>query len=631
MGACVMHRFIGLIARFKRDERGAFAVMFGLMAIVLIAMGGAVVDYVTLEQTRNRAQIALDAAALALQPEIFEDTPNEEQIRADAEALLINRIGDPTIQISVDPVTINVEQGSLYLRARMTVPTLFITLVGVDELDAQIQSEATRRMLDLEIAMVLDNSGSMGATTYNSTTRRWESRMDHLKEAAACLTNIVYFGDVDDACDRTFTVTEAMDNVNVAIVPFTIMVNIGTGYANRPWLDWTGASSEAARTFGGAVDRRTLFSAVGASWRGCVEARVAPYDTDDTEPLTTETKFVPMFSPDPAFNMAGYTTWPWQFNNSWNSSTAYQHGYNFNNYLASDLGGTCEQTYCQRTVTQRTCSQDWSGNYRCTGSTTTRYDRVTNGVSTNLGTTSCIPGTQAIGRETRSQSGSTITTVTRFSSLTERQLQERICKYSGQTVTDSANFGPNAYCPDVTLMPLTEDPDDVYDKIDDMRADGGTNIQQGTVWGLHALTNTEPLTEGLSLEDNAVSKVMIVMTDGFNEPDYRPYSQTWNGTAIYGAWGFRKDGRLGGANAHFSKPDVTAEMNARTLATCQSAKDMDIIVFTVGLNPPDNTTREMLEDCSSGAGYFFFPATAAELTDDFRTIAEQLAPLRLAL
>ncbi|NGP17361.1 TadE/TadG family type IV pilus assembly protein [Devosia aurantiaca] len=65
-----MSQFTKLLRRFGRDERGVFAVIFGLMAIVLIALGGAVVDYVSLEQTRARAQTALDAAALALQRDI---------------------------------------------------------------------------------------------------------------------------------------------------------------------------------------------------------------------------------------------------------------------------------------------------------------------------------------------------------------------------------------------------------------------------------------------------------------------------------------------------------------------------------------------------------------------------------
>jgi Flp pilus assembly protein TadG len=49
-----MRQFSNLIGRFRRDERGAFAVIFGLMAIVLVALSGATVDYVSLEQMRNR-------------------------------------------------------------------------------------------------------------------------------------------------------------------------------------------------------------------------------------------------------------------------------------------------------------------------------------------------------------------------------------------------------------------------------------------------------------------------------------------------------------------------------------------------------------------------------------------------
>ena len=48
--------------------------LFGLMAIVLVAMAGAGVDYIQVEQVRSRSQIALDAAALALQPQIYSKT-----------------------------------------------------------------------------------------------------------------------------------------------------------------------------------------------------------------------------------------------------------------------------------------------------------------------------------------------------------------------------------------------------------------------------------------------------------------------------------------------------------------------------------------------------------------------------
>ncbi len=44
-----------LVRRFWRDERGAFAVIFALMAVVLVAMGGSAVDFTVLQQARTRA------------------------------------------------------------------------------------------------------------------------------------------------------------------------------------------------------------------------------------------------------------------------------------------------------------------------------------------------------------------------------------------------------------------------------------------------------------------------------------------------------------------------------------------------------------------------------------------------
>ena len=40
-----MRRFTDLLKRFRRDESGAFLVIFALLAIVLIATSGAVVDF----------------------------------------------------------------------------------------------------------------------------------------------------------------------------------------------------------------------------------------------------------------------------------------------------------------------------------------------------------------------------------------------------------------------------------------------------------------------------------------------------------------------------------------------------------------------------------------------------------
>ncbi len=95
------------------------------------------------------------------------------------------------------------------------------------------------------------------------------SRISTLKTAAACATTILFYGDVTDTCAKLGN-PKVADNVSIGIVPFTVMVNIGTQYKDETWLDWTGKSEVArinfddddneATPFAGPVDRRALFA-----------------------------------------------------------------------------------------------------------------------------------------------------------------------------------------------------------------------------------------------------------------------------------------------------------------------------------------------------------------------------------
>ena len=128
----MLHRFKGLLKRFQRDERGAFLVLFGVLAIVLIATSGAVVDFTQIEQARTRAQNALDAAALGLQPHVFDTAPTwtVDDFKREGSLLLTERLADSNITAEVTGATINVRNGQLILNAEITVPTAFVSLVG---------------------------------------------------------------------------------------------------------------------------------------------------------------------------------------------------------------------------------------------------------------------------------------------------------------------------------------------------------------------------------------------------------------------------------------------------------------------------------------------------------------------
>ena len=152
-----MQKFLDLLKRFHNDERGAFLALFGVLAIVLIATAGATVDFTSVQNARTRAQVALDAAALALQPKIYSTAyANEAAMELDiknlAKALLIDRLNDPKITIVGDLVAdADKDPGTLTLTVKLNAPLYFVALVGVKEMNMTIVSQATKGSQDLEV------------------------------------------------------------------------------------------------------------------------------------------------------------------------------------------------------------------------------------------------------------------------------------------------------------------------------------------------------------------------------------------------------------------------------------------------------------------------------------------------
>jgi Flp pilus assembly protein TadG len=594
-----------LLKRFRSDESGVFAVFFGLLAVVLIATAGAVVDYTKFEQARARAQDALDAAALGLQPTIYERNVSEATLGQQAQRLVVERLADSDVEATIESVQIDKTEGSLKLSARITVPTAFVLLVGVSELDAVVAARATRRKRNIEVMFVLDQSNSMNQS----------SRMQNLVAATKCAVNILF----SNACNDG-SLNGANENVRAGVVPFTMLVNIGAGNANASWIDRTGASDIAndnfdddddeSSPFTGSFDRIALFDEINnVRWGGCVEARRSPYDTDDTEPSTSNpaTLFVPLFAPDE----------PTGFNNS---------------YVA-DAPSSCDRTgTCTFTETRTNCNNAGTS---CSGSTT--YSSLF--IGTDDPPPSCTCPTS--GAYTQTLTGPnknkirTRTWVCPFSyspaGLSARELQERICKYTNSTASGVSTVsarGPNSDCPANAITPLSDRKSTVISSINSMASQGGTNIHAGTIWGFHALSPTQPFTEGLPYAEN-VSKVMIIMTDGENTA-YQ--TNNMNGSSYYSFYGYPWNERMG--NMSSTDAALETEMDTRTVTTCRNAKDAGIQIYTVGLGTEQTSNpakvQAMLRNCSSGDGYYYFPTEPRELVDVFTDIANQLSKLRLA-
>jgi Flp pilus assembly protein TadG len=216
-----MQRILELLKRFRSDERGAFLVLFGVLAIVLVATSGAVVDYTSIEQARTRAQVALDAAALGLQPEIYA-TGAVASIKTKAQNLLVQQLNTSAAEswsicaeqaippcAEIDDVIIDTTQGTLHLEARLKIPTAFVALIGFPSLDARLMAESTRGSVDVEVAVALDITGSMKG-----------QKIEDLKTATKDLIDIV----VQDLQKPTYS--------RVALVPYSMAVNVGSHAAD---------------------------------------------------------------------------------------------------------------------------------------------------------------------------------------------------------------------------------------------------------------------------------------------------------------------------------------------------------------------------------------------------------------
>lgn len=524
-----MVALLRLLRSFSRDDRGVFAVVFGLIAVVLIATAGSTVDYIRIQQARTTIQVLLDAAALALQREIY--SGSEAEISEKAERLLLERSRETGIDVAITSVEIRREEGALRLAATVSIETAFVTLVGVHRLSAFVLSEASRERLSLEIAMVLDNSGSMATG----------SRMGHLKSAANKASTI-FFNDMNPDSPDVF----------VGVVPFTQFVNVGRQYANAAWIDRFGLSEIAddnlvvdANSPQTGFNRIELFGRLrNAPWRGCVEARAYPLDTNDDVPEASrpDTLFVPAFAPDEP-----------------DAQDRYGRDLYNNSYLADQ---------------PRQCAPPPNG-----------------------------------------------------SSYSQRVLQERMCKYTNASVTKASMTqaqGPNADCPNNPLTPLTSSSQTIIQAIASMTPQGGTNIAQGAVWGLHLLSENEPFAAAPFAPDNR--KVMILMTDGDN---FHSASPNMNGARFYTAYGYPYNSRLGQLGDSTQK--LQGFMDARLLETCQNAKGLGIVVYTIGLAVARTETEKILQSCSSGEGYWFLPQQPNELDAIFEQIAGQLAELRLTM
>ena len=202
-GQKVENRIATAARAFLRREEGTAAPLLAIGLLALIGAAGLAFDSGRGFLMQSQLSQAVDAAALAGGRSLKKggDSDHKEQIikyfRANlADGFLGASIADPDINVNEDGDEIEVVASAM-------VPTTLMQVLGFQEMEVSARAVVSRTLKGLEIAMVLDNSGSMKG-----------GKLSDLKVATTTLLDTLYGTDNE------------VEDLHVSLVPFTARTNL---------------------------------------------------------------------------------------------------------------------------------------------------------------------------------------------------------------------------------------------------------------------------------------------------------------------------------------------------------------------------------------------------------------------
>lgn len=301
-----MMRFGHWIRRFATARNGGVALMFALAMPPMTMLAVCGLDLQRASSVKRSLQDALDAATLAAARS--NETTDDGIRRVGMQALHANLAQFPYVILDESAEVTNFsldDDGSVTGTAHVDVDTLAAGAFLGDSLDVVAGSLVYRASRRVEVALVIDNTGSM-----NSYGR--------LPAAQAAAINLV------ERLEAASEHSIEQDAVRVSLVPFSDTVRPHAGFSSQSnrtgasslgWLtrspNHTGATGSTG-LFSSGVDRFQLLDDMRIGWGGCVESRPYPYDVRDTAPSNANqaTMFVPYFNPDsPDSNTINDNNW----------------------------------------------------------------------------------------------------------------------------------------------------------------------------------------------------------------------------------------------------------------------------------------------------------------------------------
>jgi len=589
---------------FVPNEKGNVAMLFALACLVIFPLVGFAIDFSRTIVDKHKLQMATDSAVLAA---AHDGQMTPEQRTAIIESY-VNHLEEELGREIDYSIAMN-DEGLVSLTTRLRVNTTISKIMGRDYIDVTVQSDAIEGGSDIEVAVILDVTGSMAG-----------SRILALREAANELVTAVVHEEQEPYYSKA------------SIVPYSAAVNVG---------------SYLTTVRGAAVP--------------AVNISAAAWQTGLPKLIVGASKTNPVTITSPAHGLVnGDTVWisgvngMTQINNrvftvsSSTVNTFRLSGVNGSSYSDYSSGGTirkCLETGCRVRVTanghglangehvvingvngmteiNRTGNQTWVVNNPTTDTFVLNSTVGPNyGTYTSGGRAWCTRYGCEYFRHTSQSGGQRVYRVT--GCVTERTGDDA---FTAAPPSDSpVGFhypSASSNCPVNQLVPLTSDRNLLSSSINALTTNGTTAGNIGAEWGWYTLSpdfgaifpaDSVPA----AYNEPRMQKFAVFMTDGeFN-------TAHCNGV-------LSQDSAVSSSGERINCNATNGTSFAQFAEQCTGMKNNGVKIYTVGFEVGGSTTvRDALIACASGPQNAYFATGAEELTSVFQQIARSINEVRL--
>lgn len=605
-----------LMTRFAQAKRGNVAIIAALAIIPIVTVAGFALDFQMTVTKKSKVQYAIDGAVLSAVKSL-EANKTKDEVTAEANAYFKEILGlanDTFLDCSPLNMIFAEDNEELEARVHCTNDTTLSKVAGKHYMEFNVSSAATYGQGSLEVAMVLDITGSMSGT-----------RITALKEASHDFVDIV----IQDVQVPFYS--------KASIVPYSVAVNVGT------FADQARGAVKGGKSISGAAwqdGASKSISGITKSNPGVVTASNHGFQNGDTVYITGVNGMTQ--ANNRSYTVANPTTNTFQLKSR---STSGWSTYSSGGTVRKCLNAGCEVTVTSnnhgfsnddyvviRGVNGMTDLNNGSNStWRISNVTTDTFvlqnsDGPDYNSYTNSGTAYCTEyGCQYYRFLNRSSNAQRVHEVS--TCVTERTGAEAWTDKAPSGAPVGFNYPSTSNpCPGANnaILPLTSNKTTLHNYIDGLTIGGSTSGHMGAGWGWYMLSPNfgYMFPEGSrpgSWKTRSLFKVAVFMTDG-----------DFNTAYCNGVIANDSTSGSGSTSDHINCAAPNGESFDQARAYCKAMKDNGVMVYTIGFEVGSlKAAQDVLKDCATSPNHVFFANGSNELRTVFQDIARAINEVRL--